>query len=392
MKRGKKLGGVGISKISAGVYCVRVSVVDPSSGRLRERQQKIAGKSYEEAEKARDALRDGLKADLAAEAGGGSASFKGTLAEFAPQWLEHLRATRRCRPHAIKKSEHALASLILPALGNLKVHEITRAHAMNWLGWLGKRKTAEGAPYATETLRGAWQALRTLLRDAVPLCGLVADPTAALKFSVKGTPARERIFLSPGQLTSVLRAAADESVDVRAMIFLGFSTGLRFCELSALTWDDVNLSDGFVSVRRSQVNGHVDEPKSKSSKRIVPLLPAVIEVLHQHRAWQQTTNARGVERGIVFLSRAGTYRTPGMLRKPLRRCAELAGIPETHLSSHVMRRTFNNLARSVADRIVLQSMTGHSTESMSFHYSSVSLAEKKEAQQQALGSLLPLNT
>lgn len=390
-KRGKKLSGSGINKIEAGVYCIRVTAVDPRSGKLRERQQKIEAQSYEDAAKARDALRHALKADLAAEATGTAtgATSRETIAEFSKTWLAHLRETRRCRPHAIDKNERTLSGLILPHLGGVKLGDLNRAHLATYLGWLGQRRLENGEPYATATLRGAWAVLRTLLRDAVALANLPTDPTTGVKFQVKGAPAKERAFLDAAQLAKLLRAADNESADVRAMLLLGFSTGLRFSELSALTWDDVNLSEGFVHVRRSQVYGHIDETKSPSSNRVVPLLPALVDALREHQAWQKRNCVRGLERGILFPSKAGTYRTAGMLRKPLRRCAVAAELPVTMLSSHVMRRTFNNLARTVADRIVLQSMTGHSTEAMSAHYSTVSLAEKKAAQQQALGLLLP---
>ncbi len=54
---------------------------------------------------------------------------------------------------------------------------------------------------------------------------------------------------------------------------------------------------------------------------------------------------------------------------------------------HGLRRTFNDLARRAGvDGVVTKSMTGHVTERMREHYSSVGLDEKR----QAVGSLMRL--
>ena len=66
-----------------------------------------------------------------------------------------------------------------------------------------------------------------------------------------------------------------KSPDVRAMIVVQVSTGIRFCELSALEWRDINLDKACLRIERSQVG----PPKTEVTRRYVYLAPAVVDAL-----------------------------------------------------------------------------------------------------------------
>ena len=73
-----------------------------------------------------------------------------------------------------------------------------------------------------------------------------------------------------------------------------------------------------------------------------------------------------------------TLRVPSGLRKAWTHCCDVAGI--SNVTPHGLRRTFNDLARRAGvDPIVTKSLTGHVTERMREHYSSVGLDEKSDA-------------
>lgn len=104
--------------------------------------------------------------------------------------------------------------------------------------------------------------------------------------------------------------------------------------------------------------------------------------------WQVERKVKGIETGFVFLSDTGRLRFSNVLTKPLANCAQRAEVNK-HVTSHTMRRTFNNLARQAAGEIVARSMTGHTTTAMTEHYSHVTLEEKNKAVSAALGLLGP---
>ena len=66
------------------------------------------------------------------------------------------------------------------------------------------------------------------------------------------------------------------------------------------------------------------------------------------------------------------------LRKPLLVALEAAGL-EGHLTTHGLRRTFNDLMRQVSSGEVVRSIMGHVTERMTEHYSHVRSDEKADA-------------
>jgi integrase len=89
--------------------------------------------------------------------------------------------------------------------------------------------------------------------------------------------------------------------------------------------------------------------------------------------------AAGLKSGYVFPSRSGTLRGPSGLYKAFRESVKAAGIEE-RFTVHGLRRTFNDLARRAGvDAIVTKSLTGHVTEKMREHYSTVGLDEKRAA-------------
>jgi integrase len=281
-----------------------------------------------------------------------------------------------------------LDRFILPFLGTMNVHTMQRSDVVTWMANVGDLKQENGKQYARWTLTGAWRTLRTMMRDALVLCDLEKDIVSGMRFTVRGVDPKVKDVLTGEELAKLLAGTEHESPDIRAMIWVGFTTGMRFGELSALHWDDVDFARGLIHVRKSQVAGVVGPTKTRSN-RTVPLHASVAAILTAHKAWQEQREAKGRER--VFPSTEGGYRFPNVLTRPLERCAEHAEIGK-HITAHTMRRTFNNLARQAAGDIVARAMTGHSTPEMTEHYSHVTLEEKAKAVDVALSRALTPST
>jgi integrase len=56
-------------------------------------------------------------------------------------------------------------------------------------------------------------------------------------------------------------------------------TGLRIVDLLALRWQDIESQGDLLSVRQTVQEGHFDEPKTRRSKRRIPLGPKCVEIL-----------------------------------------------------------------------------------------------------------------
>jgi integrase len=100
-----------------------------------------------------------------------------------------------------------------------------------------------------------------------------------------------------------IRAMLGHAGRLRPLLVTAVFTGLRASELRGLTWEDVELDRGVLTVRqRADRWNKIGPPKSDSGKREVPLAPIVV-------------NTAGMETRVSPIRRE-------------RRGAPLAGVPE----------------------------------------------------------------
>lgn len=59
--------------------------------------------------------------------------------------------------------------------------------------------------------------------------------------------------------------------------------GLRVSEILGLCWEDVDLENGTLQIRRSVVGGRVEPTETEASEDELPLHPQLVEVLQGWR-------------------------------------------------------------------------------------------------------------
>jgi len=90
---------------------------------------------------------------------------------------------------------------------------------------------------------------------------------------------------------------------------VAFFTGMRFGEMGALKWKNVDFEMGVIKVRETLVRGEEGSPKTEGSIRDVKMLPMVVEAL---KAQRKATFGKSP---YVFLNRYGRTLKPCPLRK-----------------------------------------------------------------------------
>lgn len=142
---------------------------------------------------------------------------------------------------------------------------------------------------------------------------------------------------------------------------------------------DVLWDEGVILVRRSHWLGPdiMNTTKTGLRQRIsVPL--DVVEVLRWHVRTQLAT-AEQRQSELLFPAEDGRLRSEHLLRKPFARVGALVGLP-LRFTPHGLRRTFNDLARAAqVESLVMLSISGHLTERMRAHYSTVRPVEQRES-------------
>ena len=101
--------------------------------------------------------------------------------------------------------------------------------------------------------------------------------------------------------------------------------------------------------------------------------------LKDHRKRLVEAQSKGLTDGWVFPSRTGTLQTPGSMWYAWDDCLARCGI-QRRFTVHGLRHTFNDLSRRAHnDPAVTKALTGHLTERMREHYSTVRLDETRTA-------------
>jgi len=132
-------------------------------------------------------------------------------------------------------------------------------------------------------------------------------------------------------------------------------TGLRIGELLALRWQDIDLLKGLLSVNQTVYEGHFDEPKSRSSKRRIPLGPQSVEILAALKRTEATPST------LVFSARNGSPLSRRNLLnrqlKPAAKALKLSGV-----NWHWFRHAHATLLDSTGAPIgTTQALLGHSS-------------------------------
>lgn len=84
------------------------------------------------------------------------------------------------------------------------------------------------------------------------------------------------------ELEAIANTPASDQGGLNMAVFMPWA-GLRPSETLALAWEDVDLEDGVLYIRRAYVTGVYKKTKTKRSSRLVELLPEALEALkNQH--------------------------------------------------------------------------------------------------------------
>ncbi len=235
-----------------------------------------------------------------------------------------------------------------------------------------------------------FRVLRTMTKTAIDTLSLQRDPTLRIEFPDE-REREESKSLSEEELARFLGEMERLFPQHFALTMVLAYTGLRFCHVSGLEWDDWNEAIGTLKIRRSQVRGKVGPvSRKKRAPAEYPIGPELNDILRWHRRRMIKGQAPGLEVGRMFPSKVGTLRASSSLHKAWVKCSKAAGI-EKNFTPHGLRYTFNDLLHRVKqDPLLRRALLGHVTERMQHHYSTFGLDQKRDAVA-AVTRLVPIN-
>jgi integrase len=160
------------------------------------------------------------------------------------------------------------------------------------------------------------------------------NPSAGVELPEKKA-VREKHALAPEQISQLLKLLREP---YRTMVHFGILTGLRVGEILGLRWKDVNFDSSEMRVNQRCYRGDIDTPKTKRSRRTLPLPELCVESLRRFH----TQSAPKDGDAFVFHTSNGTpYNDTNILHRELKPAGRKIGAP--WLSWHTFRRTHATL-------------------------------------------------
>jgi integrase len=227
-----------------------------------------------------------------------------------------------------------------------------------------KRKPEDGPPLnvAPATLAKHLRQLGACLQAAVSEGYASDNPVRQLHKTARPKVAKRRpAYYTDEELARLWPELAHRAL-MLALCKTAVATGLRFGELAALRWSDIDLLNRELHVARTYVEGIGEQTPKSNEPRTVDLTPPATAVLEQWYA--ESGNADG----LVFEREEGGYLVSGYVTKRvLYPALDRAGIPRIgergrKRDFHSFRHTFARLALEGGAEIVwVQRQLGHSS-------------------------------
>jgi len=266
-----------------------------------------------------------------------------TFREFVRDvWLPSVLPTVKFSTQ--KHYQYAVNIHLLPEFGDMPLRVITRDRVQNFV-------FAKSSTLSWKTVKH----LRTVLgmvMTAAEFRDLISENPVRKTRLPRRLQQDERPAISPEQIGNLLEKLPEPSRSLAALLAL---TGLRIGELLALRWRDVDLETGFLRVRQTVYEGHFDEPKSRRSRRSIPITPCSVAILEKRKPTAADPEA------LVFATRRGTpFSRRNLLRRQLAPVATEIGLKGA--SWHWLRHAYATMLDAVGTPIgTTQAMLGHSS-------------------------------
>jgi integrase len=322
----------------------------------------VYGETRGECQKKLEDLRRRRDEGLLGDPGAG----KETVEAFLKRWLSSIEGTME--PGSLRRHRDNVNRHIVPVIGRHRLTVLKPEHVDVMLAAVrtgetlkiaaeviakkqgrGKRSLPE-AP-SPRTVKYCFTTIRKALDKAVAWGAVPRNVARAIDRSQ--VPRVEIVALPPKHVAALLKQRVADNHRLEPLFRLAVYSGCRKGELLGLKWDDVDLEQGRLNIKRtlSGVRLGVPEfgdPKTPRSRRSIRLsLDAVAALRTQHDRQTFEREKLGEaypDHQLVFATPRGTPIDPDNVNKQLKTVLKRTGIPEEY--------TFHSLRHSAATTLM----------------------------------------
>lgn len=268
------------------------------------------------------------------------------------EWAErHFKALTEPSGATVRRYRRVYAHSWSPALGNLPLSKITRAHVAVALNAVGG---------SDKTRKNKWAVLTHMFKTATQDGLIPRSPTAGVKLGVRTDHEREEHrYLSIVEFSAVLAATP---AHWRPLVLTLAGTGIRWGEAAALTVGDVDRELGVMRITKAE-KADPDYPgrvivgptKTRRSRRTIALPSEVLAVLEPLIVGRKRTERLFLPPNDGPLRHRTFYRDIW-----LKKCVAGSGVAAPYPRLHDLRHS--HVAWLIAEGVqlpVIQARLGH---------------------------------
>ena len=281
-----------------------------------------------------------------------------TVGQWLDEWLRDVKAHDGVRGTSITRYRSVVEAHLKPQLGRIRLDKLAPRDVQMFLAGL------EGK-VAPQTVVKIHAVLRVALSDAERF--ELVSRNVAKTVKPPRVPRAERRYLTLEEARHFLRVVRGDRLE--AVFVLGLAMGLRRGETLGLSWKDISFDDRMLTINRAlqRFGGqlHLVEPKTRLSRRPLPIPSVALRALERQREVQERERVKAGplwdnRHGLVFTSSIGTPMEPRNVEHSFHEIRKEAGLE--WLRMHDLRHgcaTFL-LGSDVEPRTVME-ILGHST-------------------------------
>lgn len=275
---------------------------------------------------------------------------------------------------------------INPILGECNIIEISSNDIQDFIiEKLQKGNLRTGKPLAINTIYSIISILKQSFKLALMLELIAKNPMTSIK--LPSCKEKEIMALTREEQQRIVDYCLKSRKNNYIGIILCLYTGIRLGELLALTWEDINFKNGFLTIKKTayttRIKGKneivVDTPKTKRSNRVIPLPNKLIQLL---KHYQENAKCNYV----IYTNKYDMVETRSFQRSfesILRKCNI------QHYNFHCLRHTFATRALELGiDIKTLSEILGHTNVAITLNRYAHSLLEYKVQEMNKIEQIL----
>ena len=300
--------------------------------------------------------------------------------DWVIQWLEnYIRPSVKVRTY--ERYRLIVEQHIKDKTGSIELNNLSPLVLQSFITELlqsGNKKTGKGL--SANSVNAVISVIQSSLKTA-HLLGLTKEYTAD---KLKRPKLKEKPVecFTLAEQKQIEQAILNGKKDKLYGIILCLYSGLRIGELIALQWNDIDLTKGILTISKSCHDGKdgliIDEPKTATSRRIIPLPKQLLPILRSVKKRSDSSSVVSANGSTVSVR--SYQRSFELLLKKLK-------IP--HKGFHSLRHTFATRALECGmDVKTLSEILGHKNPTITLNRYAHSLMEHKTDMMNKLGKLL----